>query len=249
MEDLGYYQAYTDSRGKRYIRLKVERVKYWIGTGVRITRGAYHILEIKTNLKKIKNKKIKKKCIEFCNFLKTLSAPMRRKITLGEMRLARYLHERLKTQGYLKGLPEYVPPVYADITPGKLPHDEWKKDVLEYQYVGKLFSTRSCMQASWSDKEEKQIDSRYLSICEQWRHNSCNDGDDKHNLSTAQSSSSPSSSHATLISQSDASKLQHPWTPRAWRRATTLMKYSPLGPVLVPPLHFSQTLFRPNRFL
>lgn len=46
IEDLGYYQAYTDERGKRYIRVKTERVKYWIGSGVQISSGAYRILHI-----------------------------------------------------------------------------------------------------------------------------------------------------------------------------------------------------------
>ena len=46
IEDLGFYQAYTDERGKRYIRVKTERIKYWIGAGVQISSGAYRILNI-----------------------------------------------------------------------------------------------------------------------------------------------------------------------------------------------------------
>ena len=46
IEDLGYYQAYTDERGKRYVRVKTERIKYWIGNGVQISSGAYRILHI-----------------------------------------------------------------------------------------------------------------------------------------------------------------------------------------------------------
>lgn len=72
---------------------------------------------------------------------------MRRRLTLGECRLARYLHEQLKEDGQLKGLPDGIPPLNTDIMPGKMPHDEWKKSVLQYQYVGKLFSTKAHPQA------------------------------------------------------------------------------------------------------
>ena len=70
-------------------------------------------------------------------------APLRRKLTLGECRLARYLHEQWKDQGKLEGLPDGVPPVKTDIIPGTMPHDEWKRSVLNYQYVGKLYSTHA----------------------------------------------------------------------------------------------------------
>ena len=68
-------------------------------------------------------------------------APLKRKLTLAECRLARYLHEQLKEEGHLKGLPDGISPVKTDIMPGKMPHDEWKKSVLQYQYVGKLYTT------------------------------------------------------------------------------------------------------------
>ena len=43
----------------------------------------------------------------------------------------------------MEGLPDGVPPVNTDILPGTMPHDEWKKSVLNYQYYGKLFSTKA----------------------------------------------------------------------------------------------------------
>eukprot|EP01083_Nonionella_stella_P046334 124050_1 len=122
IEDLGYYQAYTDERGKRYIRVKVERIKYWIAHGCQISSGAYRILYIAGIVP---------------------PQPMRRAITLGECRLARYLHEQLKEQGHLKGLPDGISPLKTAVMPGKMPHDEWKKSVLKYQYVGKLYSTKA----------------------------------------------------------------------------------------------------------
>lgn len=122
IEDLGYYQAFTDARGKRYIRIKTERCKYWIGHGARITKSAYKILEI-------------------CGLVPPL--PLKRKLTLGEVRLARNIHEVFKQNNLLKGLPDAVPPINADLIPGKIPHDKWKKDVLEYQYVGRLYSTNN----------------------------------------------------------------------------------------------------------
>ena len=124
IEDLGYYTAYTDDRGKRYIRLKVERVKYWIAYGAGITRGAYHILEVAGLVPPM---------------------PLKRKITLGEMRLARYLHEKLKSQGTLKGLPDGIPAYTQDILPGKLPKDEWKNNVSQYHYVGKFYHTHAAL--------------------------------------------------------------------------------------------------------
>ena len=62
---------------------------------------------------------------------------------MGEVRLARYLHEQWKAQGKLEGLPDGVAPVNTDIMPGTMPHDEWKRSVLNYQYVGKLYSTHA----------------------------------------------------------------------------------------------------------
>ena len=66
---------------------------------------------------------------------------MKRKLTLGEVRLARNIHTVFKQNNLLKGLPDGIPPINADLMPGKIPHDEWKKDVLQYQYAGKLYHT------------------------------------------------------------------------------------------------------------
>lgn len=67
--------------------------------------------------------------------------PLQRKLTLAECRLARYLHAQLKEDGQLEGLPDGIPAITGDLMPGNMAHDEWKRDVMQYQYAGKLFST------------------------------------------------------------------------------------------------------------
>ena len=120
IEDLGYYIAFTDLRGKRYIRIKTERCKYWIAQGCRITNTAYKLLQT-------------------CGLVPPL--PMKRKLTLGELRLARNIHHVFKQNKLLTGLNDGISPINADLIPGNIPHDEWKKDVLNYQYKGRLYHT------------------------------------------------------------------------------------------------------------
>merc|ERR1719436_1814709 len=73
-EHLGSYKTQLSNRGMRQIRLKEDRVKYWIGRGAEITGQCHRILEIAGLVPRF---------------------PNRTRVTLAELRRARFMHEQL----------------------------------------------------------------------------------------------------------------------------------------------------------